>query len=286
MTRDRDISLGEIDSVPVEDGRRRRPAATAGNPAPKPGSGAPPPPSSPKPGPGRPRNGGGSGGGHGWMAAALVMGLILLLGGAWLWRELTHMRAQLDAQLEASQQKLGNLESQLSATDESLNQSSDKVRETLKLHDSEIRKLWDVSNKRNRDLIQENKVAVQRLDDKRVELAKLVAGLQTQLESLRKQQDRANLQRNQQQTQLDLMSESVKQIEQRLGQQREALARLNEMMPQLEKLAAAERQGGGVAKRLASIEAAVEAFDAWRRQVNNRLDRLEGRAPASSGTAP
>lgn len=273
MTRDRDISLGEIDAVSVDDSRRpRRPAGTQS------GGNQPPPrknngPAPKRPVPSKPKTGGG------WMLATIVLAMVVLVAGAWLWRELTHMRAQLDAQLEASQQRLGNLASQLSATDESLNQSSGKVRDTLDTHASEIRKLWDVSNKRNRDWIQENKTALRKLDDQRVELAKLVAGLQTRLDSLRSQQERAGVQRNQQQTQLDLLNESVNQVEQRVAQQQKLIKDLNALLPQLEALVAVNRQGDGIGKRLGEIEAAIAAFDAYRRQVNNRLDRIDSPGP-------
>lgn len=273
MTRDRDISLGKIDSVPVDDAPRRPQPPSAARPAGR--EGAPPGRTAP-PGPGRPGRRRPAGGGQGpWVIATVLLGICLLLGGAWLWRELAGMRAQLDASLQASQQKLGNLESQLSATDESLSQSSGKVRETLQLHDSEIRKLWDVSNKRNRDWIQENQAAIRKLDAQRTELGKLVAGLQTQLATLRQQQEAAGVQRNQQQTQLDLVAETVKQLERRIAGQREALARLEALLPQVEQLAALQRQGAGLGKRMEEIEAAIAAFDAYRRQVNNRLDRIE-----------
>jgi len=41
-------------------------------------------------------------------------------------------------------------------------------------------------------------------------------------------------------------------------------------------MARLDSAGGGLAGRMSEIEAAIEAFDAYRRQVNVRLDGLDG----------
>src|SRR5690606_7984960 len=138
---------------------------------------------------------------------------VLLVVSAFFYRQMQHMQAQLDATLDQSSQQLGSLASQLSATDETLNQSSDKVRDMLAVHESEIRKLWDVSNKRNKDWIQTNQAAISKLEKQRAETVKSVAALQTEIAALKKQNQQIAMQRNQMQVQLDLASESVRQAE-------------------------------------------------------------------------
>jgi len=198
--------------------------------------------------------------------------------GAYFFRELQGMRAQLDSKLDQSSQLLGNLESQLSATDESLTQSSGKTGDMLKVHDSEIRKLWDVANKRNKESIQKNQNGISKLEKQRAELAKSVASLETVIAALKKQGQQYALQRNQMQTQIDLASESVRQAEQQVAGQKKVIDQIAKILPALKVLAAEQSKGEGLDFRMTEIEAAIGAFDAYRREVNTRLDRVESAA--------
>lgn len=273
MTRDRDIRLGEIDSVSVDEGRRQRPAgapsqpaaahtsATAGRPAKRPAAPVRATPVAAS---------------NAWLYVSAGLAVMLLVIAVYFFREMQQMQARLDATLDQSSQQLGSLASQLSATDESLNQSSDQVRETLSLHDSEIRKLWDVSNKRNKDWIQANQAAISKLEKQRAETAKNITALQTEIAALKKQNQQIALQRNQMQVQLDLASESVRQAEASVASQKKIVDQVSQILPALKTMAAAQAKGEGLDTRLSEIEAAIAAFDVYRRQVNTRLDRIEG----------
>lgn len=65
------------------------------------------------------------------------------------------------------------------------------------------------------------------------------------------------------QTQVDVLVDSLKQLEQQSKNQQTAISRLQ------------TRTSGQSDERLKEIEAAIQAFDAYRIQVNNRLDQLE-----------
>ena len=133
MTRDREVNLGDLDDVSVDDHRKPAPKAAQAaprKPAPgKPGGKPPGKPEGPR-GP-RPASGGGNGG---WMAACLVLVVLIAVLGVWFHKQVGTLQAQLDNRLSESTQKLGNLESQLSATDESLNQSSGKLQDIVAGH--------------------------------------------------------------------------------------------------------------------------------------------------------
>lgn len=272
MTRDRDIRLGEIDSVSVDESRRQRATGTS-QPAdaqPAPGSARPAKRANPSV-----RNVPATAS-NTWLYVSAGLGLMLLVISVYFFREMQHMQARLDVTLDQSSQQLGSLASQLSATDETLNQSSDQVRDMLAFHESEIRKLWDVSNKRNKDWIQTNQAAISKLEKQRTETAKSITALQTDIAALKKQNQQIALQRNQMQVQLDLASESVRQAEASVASQKKIVDQVSQILPALKTMAAAQAKGEGLDTRLADIEAAIAAFDVYRRQVNTRLDRIEG----------
>jgi chromosome segregation ATPase len=277
MSRDKEVSLGQIDDLSLGEGERRRQSGSAPQPSRERTAAAKSKPASSDAR--RPRSAvAQSQGSSFWMIAAGVLLILIVVLGAYFFRELQGMRAQLDSKLDQSSQMLGNLESQLSATDESLTQSSGKTGDMLKVHDSEIRKLWDVANKRNKESIQKNQNGISKLEKQRAELAKSVASLETVIAALQKQGQQYALQRNQMQTQIDLASESVRQAEQQVAGQKKVIDQIAKILPALKVLAAEQSKGEGLDFRMTEIEAAIGAFDAYRREVNTRLDRVESAA--------
>lgn len=310
MTQDRDLPLGNISDVPLDEDRTRRPQRPAAPQRPprqqgggegggngggkRPGgdgpqrSGGEPPRRRPVAASGKPSGGGGGGSGP-WIIATLVLLFITLAMGAFMYRELSAVRGQLDTRISESSERLGSLASQLSATDESLSQSSGKVQEQLDLHMSEIRKLWDVTNVRNRRWIQENQEAVKSLQEKLTAQERAVAALRNELNAAKKAAETAQTQakeaadraasasreiqqhtvaRNQMQTQIELARETIGELETRSRNQQRAIDEVR---------AALRGDGGDLGTRIKEIEAAINAFDAYRREVNNRLDTLERR---------
>ncbi|MCG8394708.1 MAG: hypothetical protein MI745_16660 [Pseudomonadales bacterium] len=282
MTRDREVNLGDLDEVAVDDhgGPARRPAAAKGKP-----------PRKPKDPAGKPPAGGASGGG-GWMAACLVLVVLIAVLGVWFHKQVNGLQAQLDNRLSESTEKLGNLQSRLSATDETLNQSSGRLQDTVQSHgkrleenSDEIRKLWDLSNKRNRANIAELdkklsalsgsvsqvKKAQAGVDDKLKGIDKDTAALKKQVESavtaVNKSSEQWRTQISQMQTQVDVLVENISQLESQQQSLKNRLAKIEKGQADLSALA----------DRVDDTEAAVAAFDAYRLQVNNRLDKLEGR---------
>lgn len=258
MSNEKDPHLGDIGDIDVDSSPtgRTTPGSTAGRrPPPKQGGQAP---RKPAPAP--------KGGQGPWMPLSLALLALVLVVGAYFYREISTLQARLDNRLEESTQKLGNLESQLSATDESLSQSANTIEDRLQLHMDEIRKLWDVSNKRNKGWIEENQRDIKALESSRSKLDKTVSQLDSQLTGLRQQLESAGDARGRMQTRLDLVTETVQQLEDDLGAQRKALKQLEGMQKEWQAMTA----------RMKDMEAAIDAFDAWRRQVNNRLQQLEG----------
>lgn len=279
MSQERDLHLGDIDDLAVEDEKPRRQRPTGGGNGNGGGGGKPPRRPS-----GGQRAAGPASGSNVWMVAALLLLAVLLVLSAFFYRELTTVRGQMDAELARSTQQLERLSSHLSATDETLVQSSDKVQETLDMHMSEIRKLWAVGNERNRGWIEDNQKAIKTIQEQRTRLQQGLDGVRGEVNSLK--EEISGVQRSVQQgaaardrlqTRMELAMESVQRMEAELESQERTLRQLSQSLPQLRSLAELEQQGGGVGARLKEIETAINAFDAYRREVNNRLDRVEGR---------
>ncbi|MBU57282.1 MAG: hypothetical protein CL543_00200 [Alcanivorax sp.] len=300
MTRERDVKLGDIDDVPVDEPRRRpageqpRPpksggGGNGGGNGNNKGGGRRPAPRQPEP-----RSGSGGGG---WVFLTLVLAVVLAVACTYFYREISRLQGQMETRMGMSSEQLENLQARLSATDESLDQSAGKLRDTLSQHGKaidtngdEIRKLWDVSNKRNKEWIQENQKTLDSVEkalksnqNALAELKKTVGGYDQSIKQVRGQidelqskvasaieavndsSDQWRTQINQVETQVDVVVDTVKQLEQQNQTQKQAIASLR------------SNQSGAAQldQRLSEIEDAIRAFDQYRLQVNNRLDSLE-----------
>jgi len=273
MSREQDPDVGDIGNLEVEDPRTGQ--RSGGSPTHQED------PSRKNPGgqgPGKP--GGGNkpagtapgGGGQGpWLLVSLALLALVLVMGAWTWREITDLRNQLETAMDRSGQRLDNLESLLSATDETLSQSANSIQGRLKTHMNEIRKLWDVSNKRNRGWIKDNEKTITSVANTTTELQESMASLREDIAALREEVKQAANEQGKTQTQVDMLAETVQQLE----------ANDARYEKQLKELQSLREQWQDVDKRLQDINEAIEAFDAYRRQVNERLQKLEDSAGAS-----
>ena len=96
------------------------------------------------------------------MVWILFVVLVAVTGlGGWQFYEFQQAFTETRAELKATQNKLNRVTGDISATDANVSQTDSVFRSELKVVNSEIRKLWDVSNKRNRDWISENKANIE-----------------------------------------------------------------------------------------------------------------------------
>jgi chromosome segregation ATPase len=287
MTRDREVNLGDLDGVTVD-----TPGTTPSLSASPGGRDKKTPPGRKKTAP-KPQKPTPSGGGNGgWMAACLVLMVLIAVLGVWFSKQVAGLQAQLDSRLTESSEKMGNLQSRLSATDETLNQSSGKLLETvqsygkkLAANENEIRKLWDVSNTLNKTTIAKQQKALNALSLSVKEVKKGQAGVDGKLKSI--SVDAAAL-KKQMESAVAAVNKSSDQWQSQIGQMQTRMEVLVDSIKQLEReqinlkngLAKVEKDHGKISALDASVddlEAAIAAFDAYRLQVNSRLDSLEGR---------
>lgn len=162
------------------------------------------------------------------------------------------------------EQRLADLEGRLDFSSEESNQSVEAIRAKLKWADSEIRKLWGVSNDRNK-----KKLAAH---------DKSLISLSSQLKSVKKNADKAAKISGQIAALEIAASATEKQLEDMEAGQ---LSLEQNGRNQLDKLAALDAQlaslSGDIKRRVSENEEAIKAIDAYRATVNRELLELKSR---------
>ena len=139
-------------------------------------------------------------------------------------------------------ERISVLEESLAEKDQQLNTLSEEVDADLKFVNKEVRKLWDLSNKRNRKNISENLNSIENLNEK--------------IESIDKKDEVLSAQ----QRALTLELARIKNIQDNINSQ---LDNFDDITP---------NETGS--DRLADIEESIDSFNAYRVQVNQSLLNL------------
>jgi uncharacterized coiled-coil protein SlyX len=139
-------------------------------------------------------------------------------------------------------ERISVLEERLAQKDQQINTLSEEVDADLKFVNKEVRKLWDLSNKRNRKNISENLTSIENLNEK--------------IESIDKKDEVLSAQ----QRALTLELARIKNIQDNINSQ---LDNFDDITP---------NETGS--DRLADIEESIDSFNAYRVQVNQSLLNL------------
>jgi uncharacterized protein YoxC len=203
----------------------------------------------------------------------LVMNLVLagLIAGltacGWFLVTLDESLDQARSERAAAEDRLARIEDRLSMTDQALDETESETQSQIDFWESEIRKLWDVTNKRNRDWIEENQ--------------KAVAGLRSKLDSQSQTLSEVRAQATDLQRSLGTQEEILEQLtvvdrhtSELRSQQRELTDTVNTL----------EQGVNGMEGQVRENAEAVEAIDAFRRDVVGRLTRMQERIDALSRT--
>ncbi|AMO57392.1 hypothetical protein GZ77_15580 [Endozoicomonas montiporae] len=205
------------------------------------------------------------GNGLSWLLLAMVVAIGGL--GTWQFVEMQKALEETRTQLQNAKDNLSQVTGEVSATGENLNQSDSSIRSELKVVNSEIRKLWDVSNKRNRQWILINKDNVVKATKKAEAAAaeadkanKAIAGLNKEVRDA---------------------SQSLKAIStEQVAAQSEVTINLQAMRKEMEalqsELARQKKLNVELQQRIADQSDAVKSMDNFRQQVNRQILQLEG----------
>jgi len=172
--------------------------------------------------------------------------------------------------LASAQQRIQVLEDRLRVTDEALTDSGQDTKEKIGFWESEIRKLWAVTNERNKKWIEDNQAAI-------AKLTKSVEGLTASNRDMASAVGRHESAFKEQQAIIDQVTSVQLQLEQMVTTQRQLVERVNATSQSLSGLQS------GLASRVTDNEQAVKSMDAYRVQTNNRLAEIERRLAGLMG---
>ena len=159
------------------------------------------------------------------------------------------------------------LEDRLIETDAVMTEVGAETDEQINFWESEIRKLWAVSNDRNKKWIEDNQKLLQRQKN-------TIASLESTDTSLKSAVDRHEKAFSQQQAVIDQLASIELQLQRILRGQRDLVDKVN----------VASQTVAGMGSRVTDNEQAVAAIDAYRLQINTRLSDMERRLNAINPT--
>ena len=201
------------------------------------------------------------------MMAVLIGGLVLA---GWFIANQQQLLKEEQAKLADADARLLRLESRLSATDSALSQEGDATKEQMNLWESEIRKLWAVSNERNKKWIEDNQKAVKTLTGS-------INGIESTSRDLKAAVGRHETAFAQQQTMIDNLAGLELQIQQIARGQRDLVDKVNAANQAVASLRA------GIAAKVDDNAEAIASMDAYRVAVNSRLADIDRRLGGPGG---
>ena len=183
----------------------------------------------------------------------------------------------LQSALNEADARILSLEQRLELSDDESTQSVTAIRAKLKWADSEIRKLWGVAYDRNRKAIAEHGQQLTALD-KTVKTAaadtrKMLAANAAQASSVAALESAAGARK----AEVDRVAGDLSTQRQQLQSVVDQANRLNQQLTRLQT---------DLSGRVKSNEEAIEAIDAYRRNINRDLLRLQQQVQQGGGSSP
>ena len=204
--------------------------------------------------------------------AVLVVLLVGFVAAGWI---IVTQQERLDANqksLADAGSRIQALEERLRLTDATLSETDADTSEQIAFWDSEIRKLWDIGNKRNRKWIEDNRANV-------TKLTRSIGQAQTALNQLKGTVTRLDGAVQGQQDIGDRVTALDMQMQRLLRQQRDLVDKANQAVQASSSLKAT------LESRVRSNEEAIAAIDAHRTRLNSDIAELR-RGMASGVPGP
>lgn len=200
---------------------------------------------------------------------ALVMALIMGVATAFLFLQLQALQKQLNESGEVIRSQGKNLEQlndQLSATGENANLSVDALKMLVRDNSREVRKLWDLSNKRNRPGIADNSKSIKSLSKSVAAVNKAQSSQKTQLQKLTSLTDKMKALTTRI-SKLEVMKADVSAARLGISQNTESIQSLEGSVNKL-------KQGGDLGDMRLEME-----------DIRIRLDRIQNAMAGSQGAS-
>ena len=187
---------------------------------------------------------------------------------------------QQENMLSQAAARIQLLEDELTATGRNLSQSGNSLTKRIEVSEHEIRKLWDLSNKRNRVDISENQAALEKVRSGMAALTSAQQAQQKVLDDEKEVRQRLSAAQQAEQQKLDQRIRTnnaditvLKQQQLQLVSQINELSQKNEQLSQ--QLADVDTETiKNVSITLSVYEERLDAIDASRRQLTGNVTRL------------
>lgn len=202
-----------------------------------------------------------------------LLGLAVVSG--WLGLQSDRLQKQLvqtQISLELARKRIDQLGNEVFSTGADFTETGNVIDEKFKFFDSEIRKLWDLSNKRNRPAITKNSAQIKSMAASVKKAAGQAQSSQQKLKAIEARQ--SELVSNFKKLNNQLLTENTT-LRAALEDQSEQLLLVRSEMGILQ--GRLKNIPGDIAQRVKNNEEAVEAIDATRRQLISRITKLQGR---------
>lgn len=189
-----------------------------------------------------------------------------------------------------------NSSQQVESLQDNFSKEGGNVEDKFKFLDSEIRKLWDVSNKRNKAAIEQNKnrlsVLQKKIDASINQNKAAVASMSAEVDLLKTQQSKANKMDGSLlalESQIEVLKVGQANMEKTLKKEQQNMAALESTLKQVSNQVGGASSADSVTglqnklttlsaqlqERIQTNEQAIKAIDAHRAQVNRNLERMQ-----------
>ncbi len=207
------------------------------------------------------------GGGGGAGMVGLILILVVLAAGlavaGWFIANQQRLLVQEQQRLTQANTRIEALEDRLRMTDRVISETDAQTDEQIDFWESEIRKLWTISNDRNKKWIQDNQQLLQSHKT-------TIEALESTSKTLRSTIDRHEQALGRQDAVADQLAAIELQLQRVLRGQRDLVDKVNKANQTVATLSGSVREH----------EQAIDAIDGYRRQFNTRLIDIEGRLDA------
>ena len=215
----------------------------------------------------RPTSTSGPGIGSSLIMAILLGGLVLA---GWFIANQQEMLLVEQKRADDADARLRKVEARLSATDSAMAQGGEDTQEKLGLWESEIRKLWAISNERNKNWIQDNQRAVKKITAS-------LNGVDATSRDLKASVARHETAFTQQQTLIDQLTSVELQLQQMARGQRDLVDKVNSAAQSVASLRSQ------LSSKVDDNSEAIQSNDAFRIALNSRLADIDRRLAGALG---
>ena len=166
-----------------------------------------------------------------------------------------------------TEERVQQLEARARATDENMSEAGEETDEQLNFWESEIRKVWDVANKRNKKWIQDNQAAVTRHQS-------TLNSVEASLADIRSAVSRNDAKLQQQAEIIERLADVQEQVRTLVRQHRDLVDSVNTSRQVVATLKAS------LEPRVENMEEAISAIDGSRQQTGAQWSRMRARLDA------